>query len=207
MIVLMFIYIAAIAGIVLIVGFLKKSRRRNIAMAMLVTAIGLPVVIGFGLYFLKTPIQQGKLLKGTMIGPLLNLVAPPEDLYLPLVEARLETAKSEYQFQFAHKYVGNHALVVSSPQPQKEAYPRYDDIAIKLTVLEDEPAIFTIENKRFGKFTGRNAYGAVVARYRVPEDLPVSTRLNAKVWIDGDLEGFLGRRGPTVIKIKKISDQ
>lgn len=207
MIIFSLLYIVATAVVVLIIGFVIKAKKRNVLLAVPVTVLGIPIIFGGLLFALKNPIQQGKILKNTTLGPLLNFVSPPPDLYNPLASIELEHEKSEYTLLFSHKYLGNHALKVSSPNPPNEDNPRYDDISVSFSVFDENKEVFKMINGKPGQFWGHNDYGAFFAWYRVPRDLPVSKQLKAEIKITGNLKKFLHRRGNTIVKIQKYSDE
>jgi hypothetical protein len=201
------VYIVAIIFVVLIIGLIINAKKRNILIAIPATVIGIPVILAGLLFAFKSPIQQGKILQNTTLGPLLNFISPPSDLYLSLDSTNLEPKNTEYTLYFSHKYLGNHALMVSSPKPAKEERPSYADISVTLSVSDGEKELFKMGPERAGQFFGRNDYGAFLASYKVPRDLPVSKQLTANVKITGNLIGFLERRGSTVLKIQKFSDE
>ncbi len=207
MIVTSIIYLAVIICAVLITGSIIKAKKRNILVAIPVTVIGIPTILVGLLFAFKGPIQQGKLLKNTTIGPFLNLISPPSDLYFPLASIKMEPEKTEYILSFSHKYLGNHALTATSPKPVKEANPIYSDISITLSISDGAIKLLSMEPNKANQFFGRTDYGAFLARYKVPKDLPVSKPLTATVIISGNLSGFLERRGATFLTIKKFSDQ
>ncbi|OEU50281.1 MAG: hypothetical protein BA871_15185 [Desulfuromonadales bacterium C00003096] len=60
---------------------------------------------------------------------------------------------------------------------------------------------------KVGQFWGREDYGAFLVSYKVPRVLPISRELTAKIKISGNLRDFLERRGNTVLKIQKFSDE
>jgi hypothetical protein len=201
------LYFVAIAVVVLIIGLLIKAEKRNISIAIPVTVIGIPVILIGLLTAFKTPILEGKILINSGLGPLLNFFSPPPDLYNSLASINLEPEKTEYILTFSHKYLGNHALKVSSPRPIREERPDYSDISITMSVSDEEKKLFEMGPNRPGQFWGRDDYGAFFSWYKVPKDLPVSKQLIATVKISGNLKGFLERRGDTVLKIEKFSDE
>jgi hypothetical protein len=60
---------------------------------------------------------------------------------------------------------------------------------------------------KVGQFWGHEDCGAFLVPYKVPKDLPVAKQLRAEVQVSGDLKGFLERRGRTILKIQKFSDE
>ena len=201
------VYLLAIIFVVLLIGFIIKAKKRNILIAIPAAAIGIPIILAGLLFAFKGPIQQGKILQNTWLGPVLNMISPPSDFYIPLDTIQLEPERTEYTLIFSHKYPGNHALMVSSPNPSKEDYPSYSDISATLSVSDGKKELFKMGPEKAGTYLGRNDYGAYLAWYKVPRDLPLSTQLTATVKISGDLKGFLKRRGSAVLKIQKFSDE
>lgn len=200
-------YVVAIIIVVLMIGLIVRAKKKNTLIAISVTLIGIPAILVGLLVLFKEPLQRGEMLADTSIGPLLNLVSPPSDLYLPLASINLDPEIKEYPLSFSHEYLGNHALMVASPRPPKEDSPSYADISVSLAVFDGQKALFKTESGKVGQFWGRDDYGAFLVPYKVPKDLPVSRDLTAKVQISGNLKGFLGRRGSTVLKIQKFSDE
>jgi hypothetical protein len=164
----------------------------------------LPVLVVVGFYLLRTPIQQGKFL--AQLGPILSLVFPAEDLYVPLALVRLEPGKVEYSLDFTHKYVGYHGVEISIPGKSKIGKME-PELRISLKVFEGQALLYSDEPDKGYGFWGKEDHGLHFARYRVPEDLPVSKPLRAKITISGDLSGFLEGREGTVLSITKMSDE
>lgn len=200
-------YIVIVAVGVTLIGLMVRAGKRKILIAIPVTVFGVPILFGGLLFILKGPIQEGKILKNTTLGPLLNLVSPPPDLYQPTISVNLDPGQTEYVLNFSNKYIGNHGLMVSSPKPAKEDNPDYSDISVTLSVSDGEKELFRMGPERANQFLGRDDYGAFLAWYKVPRDLPVSKQLTARVIFSGNLKGFLDRRGNTTLKIQKFSDE
>ncbi len=80
MITITYIYLIAVILAVSITGYLLGAKKRNILIGIFSVALGIPVAVVLVIFFLKGPIQQGKILKETTLGPLLNIFVPPKDL-------------------------------------------------------------------------------------------------------------------------------
>jgi hypothetical protein len=200
-------YVAATIIIVLMIGFIIRAKKNNILLAIPAALIGIPAILVGLLLLFKEPLQRGEMLADTSIGPLLNLISPPSDLYLPLATITLDPEIPEYTLTFSHQYPGNHALMVASPRPLKEKSPSYADISVSMAVFDGQKELSGMASDKVGQFWGREDYGAFLVSYKVPRDLPISRELTAKIKISGDLRGFLERRGNTVLKIQKFSDE
>lgn len=150
--------VVGIIGVSLI-GFMVGASKRNILIAIPVTVFGVPIFFWGLLFIFKGPIQEGKIFKNSTLGPLLNLISPPPDLYLPLGTINLEPQKTEYTFRLSNKYLGNHGLMVSSPKPAKEENPNYSDISVTLSVSDGEKELFKMGPERASQFLGIEDYG------------------------------------------------
>ncbi len=194
-----------IAPLVL-VGFMYLSGTRSWRplVTVPVAFYSLPVLVVIGFYLLRTPIQQGKFF--AELGPILSLIFPPEDLYVPLVVKELEDELTEYTLDFGHKYVGHHAVEISVPG--KAPFGKIEpELQVVLEVLEGDKLLYRDGPVKGSGYWGRNDHGLHFSRYGVPKDLPVSRPLTARITVSGNLDVFLkGREGAT-IGITKVSDE
>ena len=194
-----------IAPLVL-VAFMYQAGSRSLRTLITIPAAlySLPVIVVFGVYLLRAPIQQGKFLG--QLGPVLSLIFPPEDLYTPLVSAALLSDRKEYTLSFTHKYVGHHAVEISVPG--RSAIGKLEpELMVSLEVYQGETVLYRNGPVKGSRFWGKERHGLSFSRYRVPEDLPVSSPLTAKVVVRGDLGGFLTGRTGAMLSIKKMSDE
>jgi hypothetical protein len=194
-----------IAPLVLVVFmYLSGTRSWRSLVTVPVAFYALPVLVVLSFYLVRTPIQQGKFL--AELGPILSLMFPPEDLYIPLAVKELTGGKIVYTFEFDHKYVGHHGVEISVPgsTPFDNIEP---DLQVILEVFEGDTLFYRDGPMKGSGFWGRNDHGLHFVRYGVPEDLPVSRQLTAKITISGDLDEFLKDRGGTTLRITKVSDE
>ena len=194
-----------IAPLALVV-FMKLSgtHSRRALITVPVAFYSLPVLVVIGFYLLRTPIQQGKFF--AELGPILSLIFPPEDLYVPLAVKELAEGQTEYTLDFGHKYVGHHAVEISvhGKAPFGKIEP---ELQVLLEVLEGDKLLYRDGPVKGSGFWGRNDHGLHFTRYSVTEDLPVSRPLTARIAVSGNLDAFLkGREGAT-IGITKVSDE
>jgi hypothetical protein len=194
-----------IAPLVLVLFmYLSGTRSLRKLITVPVAFYSLPVLVVVGFYLLRTPIQQGKFL--AQMGPILSLVFPAEDLYIPLATTELVSGKNEYTLRFTHKYVGHHAVEISVPG--KAPFGKLEpELQISLEVLEGDTLLYNDGPRKGSGFWGRDDHGLHFTWYRVPEDLPVARSLEARVTISGDLKGFLRDREGTTLSITKVSDE
>jgi hypothetical protein len=194
-----------IAPLVLVLFmYLSGTRSLRKLITVPIAFYSLPVLVVVGFYILRTPIQQGKFL--AQLGPILSLVFPPEDLYDPLATKELVNGKKEYTLSFTHKYVGHHAVEISVPGkvPFGQIEP---ELQVSLEVFEGDTLLYKNGSVKGSGFWGRDDHGLHFAWYNVPEDLPVSKSLTAKITISGDLSGFLNERKGTTLSVTKVSDE
>ena len=194
-----------IAPLVL-VGFMYLSGTRSWRplVTVPVAFYSLPVLVVIGFYLLRTPIQQGKFLAD--LGPILSLVFPPADLYVPLAAKELAGGQTEYTLDFGHKYVGYHAVEISVPgnAPFGKIEP---ELQVLLEVLDGDKPLYRDGPVKGSGFWGRDDYGLHFSRYGVPNDLPVSRPLTARITVSGNLDAFLNGREGATIGITKVSDE
>ena len=184
--------------------YLSGNRSWRALITVPVAFYSLPVLVVVGFYLLRTPIQQGKFL--AQLGPVLSLVFPPEDLYVPLASVGLVPGKVEYSVDFTHKYVGYHAVEISIPGKSKIGKIE-PELRVLIWVFDGDKLLYEGEVGPGYGFWGKEDYGLHFSRYGVPEDLPVSRPLKARITISGDLSRFLdGRKGAT-LGVTKVSDE
>ena len=194
-----------IAPLVLVLFmYLSGTRSLRKLITVPVAFYSLPVLVVIGFYLLRTPIQQGRFL--AQLGPILSLVFPAEDLYVPLATTKLVSGKNEYTLRFTHKYVGHHAVEISVPGTA--LFGKLEpELQVLIKVFNGDKLLYEGEKAGGYGFWGKEDYGLHFSRYRVPEDLPVSKPLNAEITISGDLGRFLDGREGTTLGVTKVSDE
>lgn len=202
MILLFAIYI--VVALILISGsiFLRGTVRK-VLLSLTIMFVILPLCFIAFIGVFKSEIQQGKVLSG--LGPLLILVAPPQDLWIPLGSHNLEPGMREYNFQFKHKYAGNHVVELSfrKLKAMEEAYSNFE---VTYTVANNSGIIFTQTSKKGWSYWGMNESGLTFISYNIPKALPVNESLFATITIKGDIKAFIDKYGVTKVTIKKGSD-
>ena len=194
-----------IAPLVLVLFmYLSGTRSLRKLITVPVAFYSLPVLVVVGFYLLRTPIQQGKFL--SQMGPILSLIFPAEDLYIPLATTELVSGKNEYFLRFTHKYVGHHAVEISVPG--KAPFGKLEpELQVLVKIFDGDKLLYEDETSRGYGFWGKEDYGLHFSRYGVPADLPVSRSLRAEVKVQGDLNVFLEGREKATIGITKVSDE
>lgn len=194
-----------IAPLVLVLFmYLSGTRSLRKLITVPVAFYSLPVLVVVGFYLLRTPIQQGKFL--SQMGPILSLVFPAEDLYIPLATTELVSGKNEYTLRFTHKYVGHHAVEISVPG--KAPFGKLEpELQVSLEVLEGDTLLYRDGPVKGSGFWGKDDHGLHFSWYGVPEDLPVAKPLTARITMSGDLKGFMRERDGATLSITKVSDE
>jgi hypothetical protein len=194
-----------IAPLVLVaLMYMSGTRSLRKLITVPVAFYSLPVLVVIGFYLLRTPIQQGRFL--AQLGPILSLVFPPEDLYVPLASISLELDKVEYSVDFTHKYVGYHAVEISIPGKSKIG--KIDpELRVFIKVFLGDKLVYEGDTGPGYGFWGKEDYGLHFSRYGVPKELPVSRSLRAEFHVQGDLNAFLEGREKATIGITKVSDE
>lgn len=197
--------IFAIVAISLICGavFLKgKVKKVSIVLSLLFIFIPISFIAFLGVF--KTEIQQGKFLSS--FGPILILIAPPDDLLVPLGKVNLTQDKEEYHFKFVHKYVGKHVVGLSYKELTVMEMAE-NNFEIEYVVTSGEKIIFSQKSNKGWPYWGQKDSGLTFISYHVPQDLPVNTELFAALIIKGDTASFINKYGPARLSIRKGSDE
>ena len=71
---------------------------------------------------------------------------------------------------------------------------------------DNETILFSKTASYAAGFKGLRGSGLTFIRYSLPEDLPISRKLNAKIEITGNIDNFMNKYGDAQIIIKKGSD-
>ena len=202
MILLFVIYI--IVAFILISGIIfLRGMARKVLLSLTIMFVILPLCFIAFIGVFKSEIQQGKVLSG--LGPLLILVSPPQDLWIPLGSHNLDPGMREYIFHFKHKYVGNHVVELSfrKLKSMEEAHSNFE---VKYTVSNNSGIVFTQTSKKGWPYWGMKDSGLKFISYNVPKTLPVNESLFATITIKGDIKAFINKYGVTKVSIKKGSD-
>lgn len=184
--------------------YLSGIRSKRLVLAIPAGFYLLPVVMVAGLYLFRTPIQQGKVLAD--LGPMLNLVFPAPDLYLPLATVELKAGQKEYTLHFSHKYVGMHAVKIAIPG-RAGMKSEAQDLRVSWKVFDGDHMLLEAGPAKGSRFWGKDDHGNHFLWYRVPRDLPAGKQLTARVIISGDLSGYLKKRPSATLSVTKLSDE
>ncbi len=198
MVLILALFAIAVISLIFCAIFSKgKIRKVSIAISILIFLV--PFV---GLF--KSNIQQGEFLSD--FGPILILIAPPNDLWEPLGKVNLNYSKTEYQFEFTHKYVGNHVVDLSFNK-LKVMEMAENNFEIEYVVSNGEKILFSQRSNKGWSYWGENNSGINYISYKVPQELPVNAKLFATVKVKGDISSFIKKYGPTRLSIRKGSDK
>ena len=83
------------------------------------------------------------------------------------------------------------------------------EFSVKIEIMEDDVnKISKIISEPYFPFWGaKSNSGIALLRYRVPEDLPLNTKLEATITIEKSDPQFEAKYGGTKLYIKKMSDE
>jgi len=193
-----------LSAIPLIFGaiFLKgKKKKISIALCILFVLVPLCFVAFLGLF--KIEIQKGNILPS--FGQILILIAPPDDLWVPLGEEYLTSNTKEYHFEFTHKYVGNHVVEISFKQIQIMETAD-NNFEVEYRVTDGQKEIFNKKSNKGWPYWGQKNSGLTFISYQVPDELPVNTKVFATIKVKGNITSFTKKYGSTRLSIRKGSD-
>ena len=176
-------------------GKVKKMALSVIALFILISAVFLVLV---------RPAQQGKIFP--VLGNISLLLFEPQDLWTPLAEEILNN-KTEYNFSFRHKYVGNHSIEILFSNKEIDPWKiDTEDLGISVKFYKNSDLIFSKSNNYVGAFLGLRGKGLTYLQYSVPDNVPISQELNVTINVIGNIKDFLKKYGDAKIIIRKGSD-
>ena len=203
MILILSIYI--VTALILISGsWFLKGTLKKVALSLTFCLVILPLCFILFVGVFKSAIQQGKLLPG--LGPLLMLIAPPQDLRIPLGVQNIDPEKREYHFEFQHKYVGNHVVDLSF-RKLESMESAHTNIEVEYVVSIGGRTVFTQKSQKGWPYWGMKNSGLTFVSYDIPQALPVGEKVSATVTLQGDIEAFINKYGPTQLIVRKGSDE
>ena len=81
-----------------------------------------------------------------------------------------------------------------------------NDFDVELIVKHNGALIYSNKMEKGSPYWGKNKSGLIFINYRVPDDLPPRTKLNATIKINGNIKEFINHYGTTTLSIRKASD-
>lgn len=156
----------------------------------------------------RQPILEGRYLKSAR--PLYMLVAPPTDLYTPLVKspAVLDINAASYRFVFQHKYAGTHDLGISVNKTVPAPVDTYDWGARYRVVFSVDGKILKTEivGANPSPWWSQNGGGFTLLRYEVPRDLPLGKPITCEIVAVEAGQGFHAQYGSASFFISKSGE-
>ena len=201
MLIVLILYFLILVSLVATFIFTKKFLRLFSATLIAILILPLCFLVFLGIF--KDKIQQGRLLP--QLGTLLLLVSPPKDLWVPLASDVISHDRKEYGFLITHKYVGNHDVFISF-KPLESMEVAENDFKVRIIMEKDGKVLYDKTSQKGQPFWSKDDSGLTFHHYKVPEDLPIHTPINAKIYIDGDIDTFIKHYGAAKIVVGKGSD-
>jgi hypothetical protein len=156
----------------------------------------------------RQPILEGRFLEAAR--PLYMLVAPPADLYTPLVisPAVLDVSPASYRFSFEHKYAGSHKLGISVEKQVPMPVDTYDWGARYRVVFSVEGK--TLKTEIVGASPSpwwrQNESGFSLLSFEVPRDLPRGKLIACEILVLEPGQGFHSKYGSSSFYIRKSGE-
>ncbi len=200
MIIIILIIVSITAGLVF-ATIKTKGKTKRISIILLLMALLIPLC----LILLIKPSQQGKIFPRW--GKISLLFLEPDDLWIPLAKAPLNISMQEYVFSLSHKYVGHYNIEILFSDKNIDVW-KIDkaDISMSVAFYVSDRVLFSKTASQAGSFKGLQGSGLTFIRYSLPEDLPINRMLNAKIDINGNIDGFMNKYGDAELIISKGSD-
>ena len=141
-----------------------------------------------------------------VLGSLINLAIPPEELYEPIDESLLMSGEHRYNFLVSHKYPGNYLVYISVPK--LEGITNLEsDISVGVLLRSGEEVIYQDDDVEQYVYWGSNRQGLGYNVYHFSNDISERTNLNLQVILRGDVDGFIQRYNGATIGFRKGSDE
>lgn len=170
--------------------------------------LGVLAVVVVAIAAARQPILEGRYLG--VIRPLYMLIAPPADLYTPLVisPAVLDVSSASYRFAFEHKYAGAHEFGISVQKPVLMSVKTYDWGARYRVVFSVEGKILKTEivGLNPSPWWRQNGSGFFFLRYEVPRDLPLGKPITCEITVQEAGRGFHSQYGSASFFVSKSGE-
>lgn len=117
--------------------------------------------------------------------PLAQLVLPPKDLYVHLVEvpADLSLPGATFEFEFQHRYPGVHSIDLDVPEKPHDVltWPGLSDIVLSVSCRDSSGREVAQQTKGGLPYWGQGEWGMSILRYEVPDQLGYHDRVRCKI--------------------------
>ena len=136
----------------------------------------------------------------------------PKDFYLPYDQSLIKENVYEYQFNYIHKYVGDHSIILNvvNNTPKKFDYDNPDRIDLTFSV-----DINNVDNKtkklfRFNKkideyFLNEGTNQVFIATYSFTDMIPENKSYIANIEIGGNVNQFLSTYPKSFLSIQNTT--
>ena len=143
-------------------------------------------------------------------GVLIGFVNPPKDYFMPCGEAQVHADQTEYRIKFRHKYYGGYSVDLNFPGEMEITESINTGLSFRLSFIDASGR--TLRTATVDDFVahsdGRGSVGGSIARYEVPEDLPIEDELTLSVSIYGSSRSeFLRSHRTASLVVVKDSDE
>lgn len=195
-------FIVAIIFAFLVISTIKsKGKVKKMILFVIILFFLVPAV----LLFLVRPAQQGKIFPEW--GKISLLLFEPQDLWTPLAEEPLNSNKSQYDFSFSHKYVGNHNIEIILLDKEIDPWKiDRNDLNISVLFYKNQELLFSKSSTYGNAFKGLRGGGLTYLQYSVPDNVPIGQKLDVSIKAIGNMDNFVKKYGTAKIVIRKGSD-
>ena len=143
-------------------------------------------------------------------GVLVGLISPPADYFEPRVEVEVRPDQTKYIIECSHKYYGGHSVEFNFPGKMDVTKSMETGMSFRCSFLDSAGCILqtnTIDN--FVAYSdGRGSIGGSIAKYEVPNNLPIGDKLTLCVEIEEcSQRKFLRNHPMATLSVVKTSDE
>lgn len=147
---------------------------------------------------------------------LVNVVAPPTDLYKPLINSEINISDKGkiYTYNYKHKYIGTYDIGIYldnySDKLQFVSKDKRYKLKLKLEIklfYKDKVYLTKVLEENYSPFSGASGSGFSLMYYKCPLDLPVNQDITCEVKVIESDDVLSNNYGPVKFYIQKISDK
>ena len=143
-------------------------------------------------------------------GVLVGLINPPDDYFKPRVEVKVRPDQTRYVIECSHKYYGGHSVEFSFPGKMDITESMETGMSFRCSFRDSAGRLLqtNIIDNLVAYSDGRGIIGGTIAKYEVPNNLPIGDKLTLCVEIEEcSQRKFLRNHPMATLSVVKTSDE
>ncbi|OQA03667.1 MAG: hypothetical protein BWY69_00305 [Planctomycetes bacterium ADurb.Bin401] len=144
----------------------------------------------FGSFFFIIPLLRVPICKGKILGflrPHVQIFCPPEDLYDPILNKKIEISDTNkvQTYEFKTKYIGHYAAIIVLDGLDDDLYRKAYDLKLNMKLNFYQDGILLISRKTsdyYNKSWGLgHGDGEIKCEFESPKDIPIDANVTCEV--------------------------